>query len=175
MEQTNTMGKLTIIHRINTIEELKNIPKEYGIEIDVRGYGNKLLLNHDPIDPDKQYDELEEYLSNFNHAFIIFNIKEAGYEDKIIGLARKHNIENYFLFLFSGLLPWQFFSLSLAKATPSFINERNLLQKANFPRSVIPISIILANFFHLIVSLTLLVIALIIIGHINFPFEGRNR
>ena len=28
-------------------------------------------------------------------------------------------IPNYFLFLFTGLLPWQFFSLSLSKATPS--------------------------------------------------------
>src|SRR3989344_4134477 len=70
-------------------------------------------------------------------------------------------IPNYFLFLFTGLLPWQFFSLSLSKATPSIVNERSILQKAKFPIEAIPISIILANLFNMIVSLTLFIIILI--------------
>ena len=81
-----------IAHRINTIEELKKIPREYGVEIDIRGYGSKLVLTHDPITEHGKYDELEEYLQNFNHAFIIFNMKEAGYEQKVIDLAKKYNI-----------------------------------------------------------------------------------
>jgi len=88
---------LIICHRINKIEELKNIPQEYGVEIDIRGYGNKLLLNHDAIDNPDNYDELEEYLKNYNHAFVIFNLKEAGYEQKVIGLADKYGIKDYFL------------------------------------------------------------------------------
>lgn len=86
-----------ILHQINRIEQLIKTPKEYGVEIDIRGYGNKILLSHDPIENPEKYDELEEYLKNFNHAFIIFNIKEAGYEARIIALAGKYNIENYFL------------------------------------------------------------------------------
>ena len=86
-----------IAHRINTIAGLKQIPEKYGVEIDLRGYGNRLLLNHDPIDNQEKYDELDEYLKHFNHAFIIFDIKEAGYEDRIIELAKKHRIEDYFL------------------------------------------------------------------------------
>ncbi len=88
-----------IIHRINKIEQLKEIPRKYGVEIDIRGYGEKMLLNHDPIDDPAKYDELETYLQNFNHAFIIFDVKEAGYEQKIINLAEKYNIskEKYFL------------------------------------------------------------------------------
>ena len=65
-------------------------------------------------------------------------------------------IPNYFLFLFSGLLLWQFFSLSVSKTTPSFIYERSLLQKAKFPKEAIPISIIISNFFNLLISLILL-------------------
>ncbi len=85
------------IHRINSSEELSHVPKEYGIEIDVRGYGDKLLLNHDPIDDPTKYEELEPLLSNFHHYGIIFNMKEAGYEERVIELAEKYGIENYFL------------------------------------------------------------------------------
>lgn len=65
-------------------------------------------------------------------------------------------IANYFLFLFTGLLLWNFFSFSLNKATPSLVNERNLVQKAKFPREVIPLSIVFSNFLHLLASLLLL-------------------
>ncbi len=93
---------LIIIHRINTIEHLKTIPKEFGVEIDIRGYGDTLLLHHDPIDDPKKYDRLEDYLKIFAErelAFIIFNIKEAGYERRVIELAKKYGIpkEKYFL------------------------------------------------------------------------------
>jgi len=73
-------------------------------------------------------------------------------------------IDNYFLFLFSGLLPWQFISLSLSKATPSIVFERALLQKAKFPIETIPISIILANFINMIVSFVLFFLVLLVVG-----------
>ena len=38
-----------IAHRINTIEELKRIDKKYGVEMDIRDYGNDLILSHDPF------------------------------------------------------------------------------------------------------------------------------
>lgn len=65
-------------------------------------------------------------------------------------------VPNYFLFLFTGLLPWNFFSYSLTKTTPSIVYERSLIQKAKFPREAIPLSIVFSNFFHLLVSLLLL-------------------
>lgn len=85
------------IHRINTIEGLAFIPTQYGVEIDIRGDNGKLILTHDPVVPTQSYDTLEDYLSHFNHAGIIFNLKEAGYEQTVIDLAKKFNIENYFL------------------------------------------------------------------------------
>ena len=60
-------------------------------------YGNKLLLSHDPINPEKNYCELEDYLAKYNHKMIIFNLKEAGYEKRVIDLAQKYNIDKYFL------------------------------------------------------------------------------
>ena len=79
------------------------------------------------------------------------------------------DIPNYFLFLFSGLLAWQFLSVSLSKATPSIVYERALLQKAKFPIEVIPLSIVLSNFFHLLVSYLFLIIFLLLSGNAKYP------
>jgi ABC-2 type transport system permease protein len=71
-------------------------------------------------------------------------------------------VDNYFLFLFAGLLPWNFFSQSLLKTTPSFFYERNLIKKARFPREAIVLSIILSNLFHFLIALGLLTLALVV-------------
>jgi len=70
-------------------------------------------------------------------------------------------VDNYFLFLFSGLLPWNFFSYTVAKNTPMIINERSLIQKANFPRESIILSVVLSNLFHFLISLLILIVLLI--------------
>lgn len=67
----------------------------------------------------------------------------------------KFEIDNYFVFLFSGLLTWNFFSLSFSKAVPIFVNERYLIKKAIFPRESLVISVILSNLFHLLIGFAL--------------------
>lgn len=70
-------------------------------------------------------------------------------------------VDNYFLFLFTGLLPWNFFSMTVTKNTPMILNERALIQKAKFPREAIILSIVLSNLFHFVIALGLLILALI--------------
>ena len=36
-----------IAHRINKIDELKTIPSQYGVEIDLRPQNDKIILEHD--------------------------------------------------------------------------------------------------------------------------------
>ncbi|MDH5533501.1 MAG: ABC transporter permease [Candidatus Pacebacteria bacterium] len=72
------------------------------------------------------------------------------------------NIDNYFLFLFTGLLPWNFFAMSIQKTTPILVHERSLIKKSEFPKEVIVFSVILSNLFHLLISLGLLAILLIV-------------
>lgn len=76
----------------------------------------------------------------------------------------KEPIEHYYYFLFIGLLVWNFFSLSLTKATPSIVFERSLIKKAAFPRSIIPLSIILSNLIHFLIALLLYCVPLAIMG-----------
>lgn len=76
-------------------------------------------------------------------------------------------IKYYFHFLFIGLLVWNFFSLSLTKTVPSIVFERTLIKKAYFPKEVIPLSIILSNFFHLLISVVLFLFAVFFIGKLT--------
>jgi ABC-2 type transport system permease protein len=79
----------------------------------------------------------------------------------------KEPIKNYYFYLFTGLLVWNFFSLSLTKATPSIVFERALIKKAAFPRAVIPLSIILSNLVHLILAQMLFIIPLLFLGTLS--------
>ncbi len=82
-----------IAHRVNTINELKKIPQEYGVELDVRDSGNNLILVHNPFEPGEDF---EEYLKNYNHGTMIVNVKSERIEHRIIELLKKYSIKDYF-------------------------------------------------------------------------------
>lgn len=83
-----------IIHRVNTIKQLNNIPKEYGCEIDIRTHGSKLILNHEPF---KKGNNFIDYLDEYKNGTLVLNVKESGIEDLILEEVRKRNIKSYFL------------------------------------------------------------------------------
>ena len=56
-------------------------------------------------------------------------------------------IENYALFLFTGLVVWTFFFGGVQTASSSIVSNANLVKKVRFPREIVPISAILANGF----------------------------
>ncbi len=84
-----------IIHRINSIEILNTIDNKYGAEIDIRSIGSEIILNHDPFGPG---EKLVDYLDEYRHGTLVFNVKEAGYEDEILRMVRERPyIKSYFL------------------------------------------------------------------------------
>jgi len=54
--------------------------------------------------------------------------------------------ENYYVFLFSGLLPWQFYTSSIYSMTTSILSQRVLVKKAAFSREAIPLSELTSHF-----------------------------
>ena len=76
-------------------------------------------------------------------------------------------VNNYFLFLFSGLLLWNFFSYSVSKNVSKIVNERMLIKKAKFPRQSIIISIVLSNLFHTIIFLPIFTLIVFLFGELN--------
>ena len=82
-----------LIHRRNTIDDLKVTSKEFGIEVDIRSYKEKLILQHDPF---KKGDYFEDWIKYYQHGTLILNVKEEGLENKILDLLSINNINSFF-------------------------------------------------------------------------------
>ena len=83
-----------IAHRINTLAELKELPKEYGVELDLRDNLNgEIYIQHNPFEEGENF---ETYLQNYNHGTMILNIKSERIEIRILEMLKKYNIEKYF-------------------------------------------------------------------------------
>ncbi|PIP89159.1 MAG: hypothetical protein COW01_00275 [Bdellovibrionales bacterium CG12_big_fil_rev_8_21_14_0_65_38_15] len=82
-----------IAHRINQSHHLEKVDHKLGVEVDVRVWQDELILAHDPF----QFGEkLETFLKNYHHSTLIFNIKCEQIEPKVIELAKKYSINDYF-------------------------------------------------------------------------------
>ena len=84
---------LYIAHRINLIKQLKQIPPEMGVEVDIRSNGQDLILQHDPFEAGTKF---YDWLKYYKHQLIILNIKEEGLEERILSYLNQFNIKNYF-------------------------------------------------------------------------------
>jgi ABC-type polysaccharide/polyol phosphate export permease len=62
----------------------------------------------------------------------------------------------YPIFLYCGLVPWQFFQQSVIRATQSLVGNRNLVTKIFFAREVLPLAAILTAGFDFLVAATVL-------------------
>jgi lipopolysaccharide transport system permease protein len=56
------------------------------------------------------------------------------------------------LFVFSAMLPWQFFSTALSESGTSLINNANLISKVYFPRLVVPASSVITSFVDFLIA-----------------------
>lgn len=65
-------------------------------------------------------------------------------------------MENYAVFMFTGLLPWIFFSSSLMEGAGAVSDGGSLVTKVLFPQQVLPAVKIAANFVNYILSLPIL-------------------
>jgi lipopolysaccharide transport system permease protein len=67
----------------------------------------------------------------------------------------------YPLLVFSGLLPWQLFSSSLASTSSSLVNNSNLITKVYFPRLIVPLASIAVSCVDFLINLSILVVLML--------------
>jgi len=94
-----------IAHRRNTLNELLASPTKYGVEVDIRSYGDKLVIDHDPFIEGEPFDI---WADNYRHGTLILNVKEEGLEARLIELMRLKGIKDYFFLdqSFPFLIKW---------------------------------------------------------------------
>lgn len=80
----------------------------------------------------------------------------------VFQLVLKAGIPYFPVYLLSGLLAWNLFSASLAGATGSITGNASLVNKVWFPRAILPLASIGANFVHFLLQGLVLVIALVV-------------
>ena len=82
-----------IAHRRNTLQALVETPPQYGIEVDIRSQGERLIIHHDPYADGECF---ERWLDGYRHGTLILNVKEEGLEARLIALMQARRIEDYF-------------------------------------------------------------------------------
>lgn len=73
----------------------------------------------------------------------------------------KFKVENFPVFLFSALMPWTFLNSALSMGSVSITENSSLVKKVYFPREVLPLSVVLVNLFHFILTFAVLIPALV--------------
>lgn len=82
-----------IAHRRNTLAELAATPHHYGVEVDIRSHGDRLIIHHDPF---VEGNALDEWVAAYRHGTLILNVKEEGLEARLIEIMRAHGIDDFF-------------------------------------------------------------------------------
>jgi lipopolysaccharide transport system permease protein len=78
-------------------------------------------------------------------------------------------VQPYALFMFCGILPWNWFSSSLSDAAGSLISGGNLIKKVLFPAEVLPLVSVLTNMVHFFLGLPILIVFLLVYRHYPNP------
>lgn len=65
----------------------------------------------------------------------------------------RQNIPNYAYFMFVGLLPWLWFSASVATGASAISDRRDLLTKVRFPAQVLPATVVATNLVNFVLAL----------------------
>ena len=83
-----------IAHRINSINKLKNLNYNFGVEVDIRANEKDLIIGHDPF---SDYINFKDWLLFYNHGTLILNVKENGLEEELIKTMHYFKKDNFFI------------------------------------------------------------------------------
>jgi lipopolysaccharide transport system permease protein len=74
------------------------------------------------------------------------------------------NIPNYPLFVFAGLLPWNWFTTSLTTATVSIVEHRDLVKWPGFPTAMLPAVSVVTHLVQFLIAFPLLFLCMLLWG-----------
>ena len=87
----------------------------------------------------------------------------------VFSMIMRAGIEDYYLFLFVALIPWIFFSTSLAGGAGCILAQQDLVKKIYFPREVLPVSYVTSQFVNMLLSFLVIFAVLLAAGYSLLP------
>jgi len=82
----------------------------------------------------------------------------------VFGWLMESDTARFPYFVFSGLIPWIYFSSSVGAGTSAVSERRDLLTKVRFPAQVLPATVVLTNAINFLLSIPLLVLLGVVYG-----------
>lgn len=76
----------------------------------------------------------------------------------------KLDLATYAIFLFAGMVPWNFFAMTVTQSCTSFIHNEGLIKKIYLPKIIFPISLGLGIFIDSVLSLLVLFLLILLFG-----------
>ena len=68
----------------------------------------------------------------------------------LFGVLLKSSINDFYLYLFVGLIPWLFIQNALQNGSTAILNQKSLVTKIRFPREVLPIAHVTTGFVNML-------------------------
>jgi len=72
-------------------------------------------------------------------------------------LLKAVSVENYPLFVISGLISWTFFQSAVQMSATSLLGQANLVKQVRFPRQLLPLSVVATNLTTFLVMFAIVV------------------
>ena len=76
----------------------------------------------------------------------------------IFPLIIKNDIPNYTVFMVCGLIPWNFFSSVINRASFCIIENGNIVKKVYFPREILPLSLVTSETINFLISTLIIIV-----------------
>lgn len=76
----------------------------------------------------------------------------------------RFNIDNYLIYLITGVLPWTFFTTSINTGMNAILFNANIIKKVYFPRIILPISSVTSCLVNFLISCIVIVIFVLFSG-----------
>lgn len=83
----------------------------------------------------------------------------------VFSIVFRVQIEDYYMYIITGMVPWIFFSDSLISGSGTIVDNAQMVNKIYFPRSVLPLSIVLSKLVNLIISFGFTFIVIAVAGY----------
>lgn len=82
----------------------------------------------------------------------------------VFSFIMRTGIEQFYVYLVCGMIPWIFFSTAVSGGTMCIKNQSEMVKKIYFPREVLPISFVTSAFINMLFCFSMIVLVVLVSG-----------